>query len=521
MKARKIAFVDFVASLGIALTLGQKTIARVVYDRTDPKDLPVAERLLAREIFGQVDEVPDSARAVFVGICGARAGKSYVLGAAYLLWRALVADLSTLAKGERGAGVFVAPDVRLARIGLRYVKGMCEGVPELTKAIIEETKDSIVLRRPDGAVVEIIVLPATRGGSAVRGRSLFAAAADECCFFQSSDGVRNAGDLVDAISPRVMTGGCLVLISTPWTKDGAVWDLFTRNLGVPTDAIACTAPTWVLRPDPKTAKMLAREKTRDPENYAREFGAAWLEGGTNSFFDAELIDEATKWIGGFEAEAHAAGADFAFVGDASAVVVAARSGDLVRIVDMKEKRPKTGQPLIPSLVCAEFAALTVRHGCGAITADGHSKASVTEHLLEHGIAFVEAPSSRPKIAETYTKVRDLLLAGKLILPTADGDPDDPKVRVRQRFLRQLKETVATPLAGGGIKISHPRVAGSHGDLVSAAVLAVDALSSVDADFSAGGGRRFDGAWREASGDPDWHDTVDDYLDWSDDQPAPL
>ncbi len=516
MKIKKITFVDFVALLGIRMTLGQRTIAIVAYDRIDPKDLPVAERLIAREIFGAVDQIPESARAILVGVAGARGGKSYVLGAAYLLWRALTADLSTLAPGERAAAVFVAPDVRLARIGLRYVVGMCGAVGDLDKMITERTKDMVVIARPDGASVAIQVLPATRGGSAVRGQSLVACVADEACFFQSSDGVRNVADIVDAVVPRVIAGGMLSILSTPWVKEGAVWDLFNRNLGNPQDAIACTAPTWVLRPDKKTEAMLSRERARDPENYEREFGAKWLEGGTSGFFDAEIVDLATEWRHAFKAETHTAGADFAFLSDASAIVIAARMGDVVRIVDMRERRPKAGSPLVPSVVCGEFAELAKRYSAAQIVADGHAKASVQEILLTHGVTFVDAPSSRPQIAASYTKFRDLLVSGKLILPSADGDPDDPKVRVRARFLKQLKDTVATPLPGGGLKISHPRVAGSHGDLVSAAVLAVHAANSVEASFLSGGARRFDRSWHSST--REWFETSEEYEAYTDARP---
>src|SRR5690606_22655097 len=106
-------------------------------------------------IFGDVDVVPLVARDVLFAVCGARAGKTYVLGALYSLWRALVADLSTLAAGELACALIVAPDLRLARQALRYALGACKSVPALAALIQSETTDGFVIKRPDGHLVSI------------------------------------------------------------------------------------------------------------------------------------------------------------------------------------------------------------------------------------------------------------------------------------------------------------------------------------------------------------------------------
>ena len=62
------------------------------------------------------------------------------------------------------------------------MSGACEH-PSLARMVAAETADSVTIERPDGRRVVIECLPATRGGSAVRGRSLVGAVLDESAFF--------------------------------------------------------------------------------------------------------------------------------------------------------------------------------------------------------------------------------------------------------------------------------------------------------------------------------------------------
>src|SRR6185295_13281865 len=156
--------------LRVRLTDAQRVLAQVAFDGAQPRDLESNDRKLAFELFGSVQEIPPQAHAVLVAVCGARSGKTYVLGALYSLWRALTADLSALAPGELAVAVVVAPDLRLGRQCVRFALGAARTVAAITTLIQSETADGFTLRRPDsGAQVSIEALPATRGGSALRG----------------------------------------------------------------------------------------------------------------------------------------------------------------------------------------------------------------------------------------------------------------------------------------------------------------------------------------------------------------
>ena len=473
-----LPFVAFVRDvLRVKLTPAQHALASVAFDGKQPGELQGEAREMARRIFGDIEAIPPEARHVVVAVCGARAGKSYVLCGLRLLWGALTRDLSTMAPGEIACALIVAPDLRLARQTLRYALGAAERVPEIKRRIRSQSADGFVLEREKGRTVSIECLPATRGGSALRGRSLTDAVLDESAFFRDDSYQVNDAELFKAVAPRVLRGGQVVVASTPWAEAGLLFDLFRANHPDPSlagidataanegTAIAAHAPTTLLRDDERTRGLVDRERKRDPENAAREFDAQFMPAGSGAFFDPAAIAKAVDTslvvpflpVPGAEVTV---GADFGFRSDSSALVIVHRTGDLRTVASVLEKCPKKGTPLQPGDVVRDFAAETKRHGAGWLMADGHYRESISEHLYAADLGLVAAPEGATGKADAYIKARTLLLDGRIRLPD------------HSRLLRQLKEVVSKPTAGGGVSISSPRWrTGGHGDLVSALVLA--------------------------------------------------
>lgn len=146
-----------------------------------------SDRSLAVEMFGDVDAFPSEARDVVLIKKGARVGGSY-LSALYALWRMLTAPLERLAPGEIAVALIVAPDLRLARQTMRFALGAAR---KLGVAIESETADAFTVVRDNGQRVGCECLPATRGGSAVRGRTLLCAILSEAALFRDDSFIVN------------------------------------------------------------------------------------------------------------------------------------------------------------------------------------------------------------------------------------------------------------------------------------------------------------------------------------------
>jgi len=465
------------------LSDGQRALVLVAFDGVEPKDLPPELQRYRAELFGaDVDVIPAEARAVLVAVCGARGGKTRVLVALYCLWRCFVADLSTLAPGEQAVALIVAPNKGLARQALRYARGAALRTPVLSDLLVAESADVLVFKRPsDELEVRIEVLPATRGGGAVRGRSLIGACLDECAFFQDSTKVVNDQDVFNAITPRLLPDGMAVLVSTPFAEAGLLHEQWERNYEHPEDAIGVWAPTLVLLDTERNRKTVAKEQARNPANAEREYGARFMPIGTLLFFDKTALRACLRqdvkpnprpprpgWVAGV-------GADLGLVRDAAAFVAVHRQmlwheekgrkvhkpeQDVYVVTDLAEENPKRGAPLKLSAMVALGEEMARRHGERQLMSDGAMLEPAREHL-EGDVQLDPAPGGHNGNNERYRIVKALIHDGRVRVPLA-----------YKRLIEQLEKVVAKPKPGGDFQIVLARTPGSHLDLVPAFVLAV-------------------------------------------------
>lgn len=463
------SFTAFAAALGVVFTAAQLVAYRVMFDGIEPAALETPEaRDLGAQLFGPVETVPPIAREVAVFVKGARVGGTR-FAALRLLQLALTVDVSGLAPGEVASALIVAPDVRLARQAFRYVLGAVRADPKLRKRIVgEPTKESLTLLRdvrdPEGPCVTIECLPATRGGSALRARSLVGVLFSEFAFVRDEQSVVNDVELYRAVAPRIMRGGQIIIESTPWAEAGLLYELFEKNHGKPTTALVAHCPTLLMRDDERTRAIVAAERERDPDNAAREFDAIFFTAGTSLFFDAKAVDAVAEaydlplspsvWRGHTQA-----GADAAFTADSSAIAAVGRKGNALRLVALDEVKPAKGTPLKPSVVVRGWADLASVYACPFVVVDGHYRETVREGLDAVGLEVRNAPEGQWGKASAYIELRRLINEKLITIPK------------HARLIAQLKKVIAKPQPGGGLKISSPRSRSGHGDLVSALVLA--------------------------------------------------
>ena len=452
--AEALPFTEWCEEMGFMLTPAQLEASRVCFDGQEPSDE-------WRELlFGGASKIGARARHVVVEVAGARSGKSR-RHSMRLLHLALTMPLDRLAPGERAVGLIVAPDMRLARQALRFVSGVAAGLPH--GMVQQVTTESVTIRRYDGHIVTIECLPATKGGSAVRGRSLVGAVLDEAAFFRDDTHAVNDVDIYRAVAPRVMRGGQVMIPSTPWGKIGLLWDFYDRQYGKPEDALVVHAPTLLMRDnDPDIVAEVARERSRDPVNAEREFDAKFLSARDAAFFDERAIDAAVDPDLLIPAPRRpssmvAVCADWGFRQDSSAQAIIQREADVYELSHILEMVPGD-KPLKPSEVVAQFAHAANMYDAEDIVSDRHYEEAIREHLNNHNLGLISLPDGAEGKAEVYQVARSIIHEGRFRAPK------------HERLLRQLREVISRPTSGGGVSIQSPRRKGAgHGDLVSAVV----------------------------------------------------
>lgn len=460
-------FLGFLEWVNVRPSPGQTELVRVAFDGMEPLD-----RDLAARIFGPIDfaNLPMGARDVVAAVCGGRGGKSYVLVALRLVFGMLVRDLSPLAPGQQAFATVVAPNEKLRQEVVNYGLGVCRSKPEL-RALLrlpkgtreDDTPSEFGLYRPDfKRIVTFSAATSTRGGYAVRGRWHSDLALDECAFFMDASYKINDEDIFKAGKPRVLPGGQTILATTPWAEVGLAYKVWRDNFGKPSDALVAHAPTLLLNDTPYTRDIVEKERRRDPDNALREYDAKFVTTGTMVFFESSSIDSAVT-DEPFEASPGdhiAAGGDFGFRSDSSALILVALRGDKIHVFDGEEKRPEDGVPLKPSATVAAFAKKIAKR-CPYLMADQHYREAIAEHLEAHELTYAPAPTQP---ADTYVRARMLLREGRVVLHA---------LPFRDRLVQQMREVQGRPTSGGGMSIVHPRWSkGGHGDIVAALVLAL-------------------------------------------------
>jgi hypothetical protein len=298
---------------------------------------------------------------------------------------------------------------------------------------------------------------------------VFAGCDEAAFFFDEATGVVNDADIYRAVLQRVVPGGQVWIVSTPWLADtGLLEQTIAKNLGSHEHALACTAPTRALNPGWDPTGAIERDmREQDPAAASREIDGVPLATGASTFFDpatlkAAVDDSLVLPRAMSHGEKATAGGDFGFKSDSSALAIVHRALDRIHVADLVELRPSEGAPLKPSEVVDAFAARLKAHaGLRLLMADSHYSESVSEHLVTHRLGYIPAPAGAEGVAETYVKARALMREGRVRLPN------------HPRLLAQLKAVTWRPNPGGSISIVLPRERrGGHCDLVSALVLAI-------------------------------------------------
>ncbi len=481
MAAKLLQFWEFCPTvLNLHLKPGQQVVAKVAFGGYNPKDLPPAEAELAREMFGGLEEVPETARRYVVLRLGRGSGKTTICSA-YAVYEALTHDISMVGPGDVPYVVIVAPDKATAELSVRMAREMIRGNSALERLVVSDTSQSITLRRPDGRLVKIEAFAATRGGSSIRGRTIIAFIFDEAEFFTSNaesgggrDYAVNDRDIFRALKPRLLPRGKGMLISTPWPVETLMGELFEENWGKPKSAVAIKAPTILVRGDePHIRQMVDDELAKDPENARRELFCEIDGLFAGEFFDTNALSGAMDSSTEFPAKFNpkwpvAVGCDLGFTRDSSALVVVQFDGKYYRTVFIEELRPRPGNPLKPSAVIEKFSVITKSYGSSSIIADGYYREVLKEATAKYNLNIIDAQEGTKGKAEAFQRTRSVLHDGLVRIPDS---------ALGRRMVQQAKLVTSKPSPGGTVTIKVPRKIGlGHGDIVSAWVLAVHNLA---------------------------------------------
>ena len=255
-----------------------------------PENLSAEDAAFARERLGLAPgaQLPTEPALEAWLVCGRRAGKSHIAAMVALAYA--TRPYPQLAAGEAPTVALLARDMRQAKVLKSYVEALCHG-PSLSPLVVSITATTVQLAT--GA--RVLVLPAI--GATVRGLTLAAAVCDEIGFWWTDeDSAYRDADVLEALRPALATtGGPLICLSSPWRRQGALWEAYNRYHGAPADdVIVWHAPTVAMNPSPSVGAYIARAERLDPVSAATEYGAEFRD-DAGGYLSLDVIDRAIDW----------------------------------------------------------------------------------------------------------------------------------------------------------------------------------------------------------------------------------
>lgn len=436
----------------------------------------LAEHPHVLEALGGQDAVaalaPGGARpAELVLLAAIRTGKS-MMAAAAALTRALTCDLSGLAPGEIPRVVVVSLTLDLAQVVFRHIVGTMSARPKLRALLLgEPTSDSAMVRHPSGRPVEIKVLPLARAGSSIVARWLVALILDEAPrMIGADDGVKNMSETRNAAIGRLLPGGQMLAIGSPWAPFGPIYEMVQESWGKPSERLVVVrAPGPRMNPAWWTEARCERMRVTDPAAYQTDVLGEFSDPESGLLAVSDITVAQRTQAGDLEPEPpqhYVAAMDPGTRGNAWTLVVGtarpidgtARTRTSVVLTRQWVGSPQA--PLSPKAVLADIAGIVAPYGIRQVWTDQYQADALRDLARDVGMSLVE---------ETITAARRLELFELLRVRFSAGEIDIPPDPVLRADLLSVRRRVTQ----SGVTIVLPHTSdGRHADYAAALALLI-------------------------------------------------
>lgn len=429
----------------------QEVLLRVLYGLPlDRKQIKIYRKLTGNR--KEFEAGQDKTEAVWV--LGARSGKSLLASIIALYEATRNKWQQYLSKGESGYIVVIATRQKQAE---QIIQANCSRLIEDSPALRGLVKELYQTELTLNNGVKIISLPCN--STAGRGLPICAFVLDEVGHFYT-EGIKADQTIYDSLRPRMaqFPGAKVVLISTPAAKQGLLWNFFEEGFAVPSRFTA-QADTRTVNPEiPK--KFIKGEYKRDVDYARREFGAEFAE-KIESFFPYEVLQSSFTLVGTLPYKnefGYSAGIDQSGLSgrDRFALAISHKDGDRVLVDHVQAWETKDSDKIL-----VDVGKLTEAYKLRKVSIDRYAKGWVAQALNKLGLEV----EIRPSLAEIYTNLKSLMIAGRLRLP----DNLDLK--------KALQNTQAFYGRNNALSIAHQRSAAGHADLADAVATSVWVRSS--------------------------------------------
>lgn len=367
------------------------------------------------------DQLPSAPPAEIIFLGGIRTGKS-LFAAALAVRASQTCDLSKLRAGEIPRVPVVSTGKDQAKAVFDHAVGSVTSNPILRGLLVgEPTADTLVLRHPSGTPVEITVTAGARAGSTLVGRWLAGCIFDEAPrMIGSGEGVVNYDDARSAVLGRILPGGQIISLGSPWAPTGPIYDRVKQFFGSPTEELVIIkAPAPYLNPYYWTPKRCEDLRRRDPIVYRTDVLAEFAD-PESSLFPSTILDDVTrKGAAVLPPDPHCdyvAAMDPATRGNSWTFVICTKQNGIKRVVYARQWTGTKGTPLSPEATMREIAEICMKYRVDAVHTDQWATDALKDIAYNFGMNLVVHNISQASKIELFENLRINIIGKKVELP---------------------------------------------------------------------------------------------------------
>ena len=449
---QKLDIIEFATqylNISFAKRPAQEVLLRAQYglDMTD------AQKEIYKQLTDGRDYEPGTEQAEGEWVLGRRSGKSWLVAVISLYESICRANIHRRHIGENQIAYAVLVATKLQQC-IEIVQSYCEQilVNSILSHWIEESIQGKLLLTNNMCIQSFPC-----NSMAGRGYPVYLLVLDEVGHFYT-EGVRADKTVFEALHPGTaqFPNAKTLLISSPMGKAGLFFEWYDEGFDVP-GRLTVQAETKIINPE-IPIEFLEKERKRDPDNYAREFGAEFCESVEGYFVSClEKLEACFQLAEDYPVQRgniyYAAIDQSGLAGrDRFALSITHRDYSGKIIVDVL--RSWFTRDL--DIIMAEIKQVCVLYGVHTVSIDNYAKGFVQTALEKIGLIV----TIRELLPLLYINFKTLVLSGSVLLPA------NPALR------KGLIQTQGFIGKSNRLGIGHPRDADGHGDEADAVVASV-------------------------------------------------
>lgn len=392
-------------------------------------------------------------------VAGIRTFKT-TLAAALAIKATQTVDVSMVGPGEVVRLPVLATKTSMAQAAFRRIRGVIMQSPRLRQLVVEEKEialggrnaDTLVVRHPSGVEVEIVVTALGRAGDTLGSFWLASVIFDEAPRMSGEEARHNYVESRDNAEGRILPGGMIINIGSPWRPAGPIYDQVQERHGKPDrDLVVVRATGPQLNPHHWTPERVERTRRTRPVAYRQNCLAEFVETADDLITsrDLDLCTRADEPVIHPEpGHRYFAALDSASGGSNSwtLVIVNPERRENLPFVSVCFHRQWAGKT-DPQQVLSEMASICQKYSIRRVDADAAAKSQMIALARSVGLQLVTHSLSAPQKVEMYESLAEMISLHALSLPNGPQIRSDV-LGIRRSLTPTGQSTIALDSSAG-------------------------------------------------------------------------